>query len=185
MPFRADRWYHASQSFVEPPGILLKCRFCFSQSGWMFRVCLFFFLLFSKSFFFNWSIIALQCCVSFYCTTKWISCMYTYILSPHPTRLGHHRAPSGAPCVSQRDPASWLSYTWQCVRVRAALPTLCLLVLSLCLCLCFCSRSRFVCAKLCQSCLTLCDCVDFRPAGSSVWRDSSGKNAGVGWPSLL
>ena len=58
--------------------------------------------------YFNWSIIALQYCVSFPCTVKWISYMYTYILSlsdvsptptPHPTHLSHHRAPHRALCV--------------------------------------------------------------------------------------
>ena len=27
-----------------------------------------------------WTIFALQCCISFYCTEKWISCTYTYTL---------------------------------------------------------------------------------------------------------
>ena len=33
-------------------------------------------------FFLNWSIIALQCCVRFQQTTKWISCMQPFLLEP-------------------------------------------------------------------------------------------------------
>ena len=40
-------------------------------------------------------------------------------------------------------------------------------------------------AKSLQSCWTLCDPMDCSPPGSSVHRDSPGKNTGVGCPALL
>ena len=38
---------------------------------------------------------------------------------------------------------------------------------------------------LIQSCLTLCDPMDYHPPGSSVHGDSPGKNTGVGCRALL
>ena len=82
----------------------------------------------SLSFFkliFNWRMIALQGRVSFCHTIMWISHKYTYIPSvlnlplipsPHPTRLGCHKAPDRAPCVTQQLPTGSLFHTWSVCR---------------------------------------------------------------------
>ena len=46
-----------------------------------------------------------------------------------------------------------------------------------CVCVCVCV---FAVCLVTQSCPTLCDSVDCNPTGSSVHRDSPGRNTGVG-----
>ena len=66
-----------------------------------------------------WSIIVLEFCVGFCCTTKWICYMCTYIPfhvgphshHPHLIHLGHHRAPIWAPSATQQPPTSYLFNT--------------------------------------------------------------------------
>ena len=98
-------------------------------------------------------------CVSFSCTTKWISYMYTHIPSllelppnppPHPTCLGCHRGLGWAACAIQHLPTSYLFYTWQHT-VNPNLPFIPLPLSlspklhSLSLCLYFCFTNRFTC----------------------------------------
>ena len=62
----------------------------------------------------------LICCISFFCTIKWISYIYTYPLpwtspEPHPTHLGHQRALSWVPSSIQQVPTSCLHMQCTCI----------------------------------------------------------------------
>ena len=95
---------------------------------------------------FNWRRIALECFVGFCCTTAWISYQQTRTPSLvslssqlHPTLLGHHRAPSWAPCTD----SLWLSVLHVVVYIS-----------------CCCLATKL--------CLTLCNPKDCSPPGSPV-----------------
>ena len=84
--------------------------------------------------YFNWRKIALQCVGFCHTTSKSIIIIYIlysiYILSllsflslPHPTPLGHHRAPGWAPRVIKQLPTSYLYYTRYYIHVNAVFLT--------------------------------------------------------------
>ena len=84
------------QGFLQPPPLRFD-----NLPKWLteFREVFFF------NLFFNWRKIALQCCVGLWYNSvnrPWLH-MHPLLLNlpplPHPTPLGHHRAPGWAPCV--------------------------------------------------------------------------------------
>ena len=104
---KADLTFSSSQHHKEacefPVDAVSNC-----HTSWFQRTQLYFFI----NFYF--SLVALQCSVSFCCTAKWTSSTFTYIpsLFGFPFHLGHHRAL----CLGFQGAQWW--WIWQCRRCR-------------------------------------------------------------------
>ena len=109
---------------------------------------------------FYWSIVALQCCVSFCWITMCISYMYIHpLFSGLPSHLGHHRAFSRVLCAIQKVPC--FIHSVNSVYMYVHMYTVCQTqsgnsshrpfpscypyICSLCLCLYFCFANEFTC----------------------------------------
>ena len=107
------------------------------------------------SIFKNWSVVALQYCVSFWMYDK-MNQLYVYIYPlpplgpiPHPTPLGHHRAPSWAPCAIPQVPIGCFTcsstYVSSDLPTHPTLPNTPCVHASVSLCLYSCPGTRFIC----------------------------------------
>ena len=82
---RVAKWTSFSQPGLQESDVPILLSTGSRHTSLSFLFFFFYFLAILYSmwglFFFNWHIIALEYCVSFCCTAKWISHMYTYIPS--------------------------------------------------------------------------------------------------------
>ena len=72
----------SSSSLIDCPALLLQGLILRVQFIHLIRIPFSFYgIQKDGNLFLNWSIVALECCVRVYCTTKWIGYMYPYIRS--------------------------------------------------------------------------------------------------------